>query len=400
MTTKSTTASAEDSKPKVDSLSNGHLKHEFSNGSLAKAIALQLAEEFGKTTSLHDEGHSFVQENYQRLKEEKIFSATIPLELGGEGWSHSDMCFFLKELAKGCSSTALALSMHQHLVAANVWKYKKGQGAEELLKKVSANQLVLVSTGAGDWLSSSGEAIKTEGGYLVSGVKNFASQSPAGNLLVTSVPYNDAENGAQVLHFGVPFTSEGVSIKDNWYAMGMRGTGSCSVKLENVFVPEASVSLRRPQGEFHPFWNAVLTVAIPLITGVYIGIAEKAAEMALEHARKKQEPHTPYLLGEMFNLLTSAQVMWKDMVAIANDLDFMPVNENGNNILVRKTVAANACIKTVQKAAEILGGQSYLQHSGFEKLYRDVAAVNFHPLAEKEQQLFTGNYFLGNKLTG
>jgi hypothetical protein len=42
--------------------------------------------------------------------------------------------------------------MHQHLIAATVWKYRRGQGGEAMLTKVAENQLVLVSTGAGDWL--------------------------------------------------------------------------------------------------------------------------------------------------------------------------------------------------------------------------------------------------------
>jgi hypothetical protein len=39
----------------------------------------------------------------------------------------------LRTIAQYCGSTALALSMHQHLLAANIWKYKKGQGGEEML---------------------------------------------------------------------------------------------------------------------------------------------------------------------------------------------------------------------------------------------------------------------------
>jgi hypothetical protein len=39
----------------------------------------------------------------------------------------------LRTLAQYCGSTALALSMHQHLLAANIWKYKKSQGGEEVL---------------------------------------------------------------------------------------------------------------------------------------------------------------------------------------------------------------------------------------------------------------------------
>jgi alkylation response protein AidB-like acyl-CoA dehydrogenase len=364
----------------------------------ATILGMELGEAFKQSAQAAD-GHTFVRASYERLKQEKIFSALVPDELGGLGWSHHDMCLFLNQLAQGCSSTALALSMHQHLVSANVWKYRKGQGAEALLKKIANEQLVLVSTGAGDWLSSTGEMKRVEGGYVVTARKHFASGSPAGNLLVTSARFTENDK-TEVLHFGIPFSSKGVQVEDNWRAMGMRGTGSVSVTLTEVFVPEASVSLRRAAGEFHPFWNVVLTVAMPLIMSVYVGIAEKAAALALQHAGKKQDAHTPFLLGEMFNALTTARVMWHSMMGITNNFDFQPVNENGNEILMRKTTVAAACIETVTKASELMGGQSYLEQTGMERLYRDVLASNFHPLPEKEQHLFTGNYYLGNTLFG
>lgn len=109
------------------------------------------------------------------------------------------MCDILRSIAQYCSSTGLALSMHQHLLAANIWKFKRGQGGGEMLKRVAADQPVLVSTGARDWLESNGEVEKVEGRYLVSALKHFASQSAVGDVLVTSAPYQDPDNG---LHWG------------------------------------------------------------------------------------------------------------------------------------------------------------------------------------------------------
>jgi hypothetical protein len=71
----------------------------------------------------------------------------------------------LRELAQFCPSTALALSMHQHLLAAAVWRHLHGQPAEALLRKIAEAELVLVSTGAGDWLESNGKAERIDGGY-------------------------------------------------------------------------------------------------------------------------------------------------------------------------------------------------------------------------------------------
>ena len=360
----------------------------------------KLGKDFATRVEEYDNNDRFVTENYSALKENGFLSAAVPEELGGGGISHSEMCEILIILAQYCSSTALALSMHQHLLAANIWKYKQGQGAEEMLRNVAKNQPVLVSTGANDWLESSGQIQKTKDGFLVTAVKHFASQSEAGDILVTSAPFEDPENGWQVLHFAVPFKSPGVKVLGNWQALGMRGTGSHSVQLENVFVPETAITLRRPRGEFHPVWNVILTVAMPLIMSVYLGIAQKAASIAVVNARnqKKKRQYIPELIGGMYNELTTAELNVKDMKRIANNFDFKPIDQNGQDILMRKTNAANASIKVVEKAMEIVGGQGFYRSFGLERLLRDVQAAKYHPLQEKDQLQFSGEYILRNGL--
>ena len=81
-------------------------------------------------------------------------------------------------------------------------------------------------------------------------------------------------------------TSHGVSIIDDWDVMGMRATGSQTILFENVFIPNSAITLERSKNEFHPFWNVVLTVALPLIMAVYVGIAEKAVEITISKGKK------------------------------------------------------------------------------------------------------------------
>ena len=358
----------------------------------------ELGSDFESRAAEHDRDDSFVNKNYEALKERCFFAAAIPQELGGSSVSHSEMCDILRTLAQYCSSTALAFSMHQHLLAANIWKYRNGQGGEDMLRMVAAKKPVLVSTGARDWLESNGEMEKTENGYRVTSIKHFASQSAVGDILVTSAPFQDPVHGWQVLHFPVPFKSDGVKVLENWQAMGMRGTGSHTVKLENVFVPESAIALRRPQGEFHPFWNVVLTVAMPLIMSVYVGIAQKAARIAIDYAKsqKSVKPQMPFLIGALNNELTCAELHWQDMVRIANNYDFKPIDQNGQDILIRKTNVANASIEVVTRAMEIVGGQGFFRSFGLERLVRDVQAAKYHPLQEKDQQLFSGEFILNS----
>lgn len=354
-----------------------------------------LSAEFAKTASQHDDQDTFVADNYIKLKQAQLFSACVPAELGGGGASYADFCDVLRILGQGCGSSALSLSMHSHLLAANLWKYHKGQPVEGLLKRIAEEQLVLISTGASDWLHASGTAEKVTGGYKVNGRKVFASGSPAGQVLITSAVYDDPEEGPTVLHFPIPFSAEGLSVSDNWQAMGMRGTGSNDIHLTDVFVPEESVALRRKQGVWHPFFNVVTCVAMPYITSVYLGIAEKAAEITREKVQfKKHDPHLPYLLGEMETLLTNAQIAWGAMIALNNEFNFEPNEQSASKMFQYKTIAAKNILACVEKCLETVGGAGFFRNTGLERLLRDVHGMQFHPIPEKRQYHFTGSVVL------
>ena len=360
------------------------------------ALAESLGPRFAEGASERDAGDIFVAAHYDLLREHKIFSALVPSELGGGGARHSAMCGFLRRLAHFCPSTALALSMHQHLVAAAVYNHRNGRPGRALLQRVAENELVLVSTGANDWMDSNGVVARADGGYRVTAQKPFGSGSPKGGLLVTSAPFDDPKDGWQVLHFAVPFSAQGVSLAGDWQALGMRSTGSHTIILDKVFVPDAAVALRRPRGRFHPAWNVILTVALPLIMSVYTGVAEAAAAIGRERAgARPDDPTVPYLLGELENQLTIVQLATNDMVRLANDFDFTMSLEVTNAMLVRKTIVAQHVLGTVEKALEAAGGAGFYRRAGLERLLRDAHAAQFHPLSAKRQHRFTGRIALG-----
>ena len=129
---------------------------------------------------------------------------------------------------------------------------------------------------------------------------------------------------------------------------------------------------------------------------VYGGIAEAAAKLTREQAqRKKHDPHLPYQLGEMENLLTTAQMALREMVAISDEHRFQPALDTANAILQRKTIAAKAVLETVEKALETVGGGGFFRSMGLERMLRDVHGAQFHPLPEKRQLHFAGRIALG-----
>jgi alkylation response protein AidB-like acyl-CoA dehydrogenase len=378
------------------------LSHPISDGQRTDWVALarELGPRFAERAAGHDADDTFVTTNYAELKARRVFSAGVPAELGGGGASHQELSEMLRAFAHYCSSTALALSMHTHLVATAAWRWRhEGAPVEPLLRRVAAEEIVLVSTGASDFLPGSGTARKVDGGYLVTGRKVFGSGSPAGSLLMTMAIYDDPKDGPTVLHIAVPLDATGVKILDNWRALGMRATGSNDIVLESVFVPDAAVGGRRKPGVWGPTFFVICTIAFPLVFSVYVGIAESARRLALREAAKKaKDPSVQAMVGEMENELATARMALSHMVdaAATSSIGAQTTNE----ILMGRTIAGRAAIRTVEKAMEVVGGASYFRALGLERLFRDVQGARFHAVQEKPQQLYSGRLALGLDVNG
>jgi alkylation response protein AidB-like acyl-CoA dehydrogenase len=364
-------------------------------------IIRELGPTFAERAAAHDAEDSFVGANYEALKARRLFSAGIPAELGGGGASYATLVDIVREMAHHCSSTALAFSMHTHPLATMVYGWRAGNKAPEgLLKRIAAENLVVMTSGGSDWLAGSGKLEKVDGGFKMTGRKIFGSGGPASQILLTMGIYDDPEGGPTVIHFPVPLDAPGVKRLDNWRTLGMRGTGSNDVMLDGVFVPDAVMGgVRRPAGKWHPSLHAVTLNALPIVYGTYVGIAEAARDLALEMSRKKKDdPGLPYLVGEMENQLVTAQIALASAVTLVTTAK--PGPDTTSAMLVRRTIIGNAVLRTLDKAMEVAGGASFFRSARLERLFRDIQAARFHPLPEKQQTRLTGRVLLGLDLDG
>ncbi len=363
----------------------------------AVAVARELGARLAARAAQHDADDSFVADAYEDFKKAKLFSAGVPIELGGGGATHPELCETLRELAHYDGSAALALSMHTHLLAATVWRYRNRLPlAEGLLKRVAAEELVLVSSGGSDWLDSSGTLEKSDGTYAFTARKVFGSGSPSGDLLLTTGVFDDPKGGPIVLHFGISLKDPKVKILDNWRTLGMRATGSNDIVIDGVVVQDANVTVRRPKGKWHRFFDVITPLVWPLIQSVYLGVAEAARPIALATAaNKRDDPIVQGLVGEMETHLTAARLAVREMIALGNNYDFEPSLERSKLVYEYKTLCTRSALGAVDRAMEIGSGPAFFRSLGLERLFRDVQGTRFHPFQEKRQYVFSGRVALG-----
>ncbi len=358
------------------------------------SLAREIGAELQPAVAEHDKSGQISHHAFEVLRKRGATDALVPKEFGGGGATHAEFGAFLRELGRHDAPTALTLSMHSHLVATQVWRYRHGMDAGAFFAKV-VDGAIMISTGASDWVGSSGSAVAVEGGYRVSARKIPVSGCEVGDVLVTSIRWDDPDHGSNVIHCSIPFTADGVSIEQTWDTLGMRATGSHTVVIDDVFVPEAAVSLMRCAETWHPVWNSVLGAAMPLIMAPYVGIADVAVAAATEIVAGRQDPHVLQLTGEMITAHTTGADAVTAMFASSDNLNFDNTNEHSSITLARKTVAAEALIDTVRLAIEATGGIGFSRTSQLERLYRDVHGCLFHPLPRAKQSRFSGRVALG-----
>ena len=363
-------------------------------------IADRLAQDFATRAADHDADGSFVAENYAKLKEAGLIEAGVPVELGGGGAGVPELADMLRRLAHGCGATALAFAMHTHQVAIPAWRWLHQPAAkaavEPLLRRIATERIVLMSSGGADWVGGAGRAEKVDGGYRVQARKTFASGAPLGAILMTGAVAEEPD-GPMVLHFGAPLTAPGVQVNEVWDAMGMRGTGSQDVLFDGLFIPDDKIALKRKAGEWHPLFQIIGTIAIPLIYAVYLGLAEAARDkaLALELARPESR-RSPRLVGEMEIRLHAARLAHADMVAtIGGGASAQSIGR----VMQDRALVVEAALQTANLAMEVAGGEGFLRKTGLERIFRDIQGARYHPMRADKATLYAGTLALGGDVS-
>lgn len=369
-------------------------------------LAADLGARFAERAAEHDRDNTFVEENYARLRDSGYTALVIPEELGGLGASLRQTLYAQAELARYCGATALAVNMHLYLALTNMYRYKNGAAAAEpLLKRIAAEKLILMTSGGSDGLWPSTTATRENGGYRLNGRKRFCSQSPIANVLSTFATYDDPVEGKVILAVGVPTSSPGLQIVETWDTLGMRGTASHDVQLDDVMISEAQVVGKQPYGKIGPALKIAVIHGVSTMAAVYFGIAAGARDEALrvvttrrdgEGTPATQDPAIARLMGMMEYKLRTA---WWSLIGALNELpdDYQyPANEETvNTILLAKRCVVTEATEIVDLAMEAVGGGAFYKRSPLERMYRDVRGGPFHPLPPEKTLQYAGRLAMG-----
>ncbi len=257
-----------------------------------KFVALCEAHEeaFFSRVQANDLGGMFARENVEDAIKSGVIAATVPKELGGTGVVLlRDHAAGMTRLGRGDGSTAIALNMHLWRVwgTARAWRAARITGAdtqaealEGFLRNVAAGHSVisiLLTESGTDLLHPMAEAIPHGDGCLLSGHKTFSTGVPAANLLSVAFRMKDQQGNYRTAVAYVRSDDPSVDIRNNWDAVGMRGSGSHDVIFKDCFIPNSHVTDLGPRGELTPRFLLASIVGVMGLAAAFLGIADQLA---------------------------------------------------------------------------------------------------------------------------
>ncbi|MFJ8260679.1 acyl-CoA dehydrogenase family protein [Rummeliibacillus sp. NPDC094406] len=344
----------------------------------------ELIPVFQKREPQLDAPGSFPFDNIEDLKKINYTKLTLPTEFGGQGLGLYEYILAQETIAVGCGSTALSIGWTNGTILEYVESHHwNSEAAKVVLKAIANGGLINTASSENNAGSPTRGAIPTtsvvrDGDDLViTGEKIFTTAAPAlTHFIITAT--NEKKEIEMIL---VPSNTKGVSLKDTWDSLAMRGTASQTVILDHVRVPDTYVlQTRSPQLNAAKGW-------LLHIPACYIGIAKAARNYALNFATSyipsslgkpiAEAPNIKQLIGEMELTLTTARHMLygtveryehcEDKTAFKEPLD------------VTKIEVTNAAMKVVDLAMQIVGARALSESNPMHRYFLNVRAGLYNP---------------------
>src|SRR4051812_4119828 len=390
-------------------------------GARLVAIAEELAEELSVRAAEHDRDGTYPFEAIDALKAAGYFAAPVPVELGGLGVSSGhDLVVASSRLARGDASVTIGVKMHlvavlhmerRRQVAVAAGTERRARGFASSLERIVRDGVVLaaaISERGQDLTRPGTRATRTESGWRIDGRKMFCTMSPAATHLYVAVAYADDEGIERYAYAMVPTDAPGVVVHDDWDALGMRASGSNSVSLEGVALPERGVRGGFRAGDPLPYMERNLVAGL-FHAAASLGIAESADQVARQgiagringDARPRMQ-----VADNAVDLAASRGVLSRAAALIDQHRAANPASDGSADQLgalfaeaqAAKAFVGEAAARIVDRALALSGGAGYINGSPLARAYRDVKAGSFmHPLGANRAYDYLGHVALGEQ---
>jgi alkylation response protein AidB-like acyl-CoA dehydrogenase len=372
------------------------LNFHFTEDQLAvREMARDFAEkEIAPGVAQREESQEYPASLIAKMGELGFLGMIVPAEYGGSGVDILSYILAVQEIAKADAAVAVIMSVTNSVVCYPIWKFGSEEQRTTILAELASGRCVgayaLTEPQSGsDAGNQKTRAERTAGGYVLNGVKAWITNAGVARWYVVMAMTEPAAGTRGITSFLVREDDPGLSFGRNEDKMGLHGSRTASVYLENVEIPES----RRLGAEGDGFRIAMTTLDHSRIgiAAQSVGIARAAFGESVRHANtretfgKKIRDHqaVAFQIADMRVQIEAAELLTWRAAAMSDKADRRSSKESS----MAKVFASEACNAVCARAVQIFGGYGYSREYPVERYYRDARVTTIYEGTSEIQRM-------------
>ncbi|WP_088105437.1 acyl-CoA dehydrogenase family protein [Halalkalibacter urbisdiaboli] len=322
-----------------------------------------------------------------------LLGADVPEQYEGLGLDKVSSTLINERLAKA-SSFALSLGAHVGIGSLPIVYFGTTEQKNNYLpdlasgRKIAAYCLTEPSSGS-DALGAKATATLSEDGthYLLNGTKQFITNAGFADIFIVYAKVN----GTDFSTFIVERTMEGVSIGPEEQKMGIKGSSTCPLILEDVKVPVENLLWEVGKGHLIAF--NILNIGRFKLAAGCLGASKETVELASKYANERQQFAQPIssfslIRKKLAEMNIKAYVLDSMVYRTAGlidssmkDIDFnspeagmasaKAIAEYAIECSINKVFGSETLDALADEGVQIHGGYGFIQEYKIERIYRD-----------------------------
>lgn len=336
----------------------------------------------------------FPIETFKKMGELGILGIPFPEQYGGAGGDVVSYALAVEEVGRACGSTGLSYAAAVSLGASPIYAFGSEEQKMEHLVPLASGQSLgafgLTEPNAGsDAGGTQTRAVVDGDEFVINGEKCWITNAEYSRTVVVTAVTGKDERGKNIISaIIVPTDTPGFKITSPYEKMGLHGSNTCELILEDVRVPTSNLLGDKEKG-FKQFLYTLDGGRIS-IAALAVGIAQGAFEAALKFSKERKQ------FGQSISNFQAIQFKLADMsmqLELARNMYLKSawLKDQGKPFTresaYAKLYASEISTRVCDQAIQIHGGSGYMKEYGVERMYRDAKLMEIGEGTSEIQRL-------------
>lgn len=328
-----------------------------------------------------------------KLGELGLLGMMVPDTWGGSYSDYTSYALAVEEIAAGCAATSTLMSVHSSVGCGPILKYGSEEQKQQYLRDMAQGRSIgcfcLTEPQAGSEAHNlKTRAVLTGEHWILDGSKQFVTNGKRAKVAVVFAVSDPALGKKGISAFVVPTDTPGFIVSPAEHKLGIRGSDTCAITLENCRIP--AQCLLGPRGKGLAIALSNLEGGRIGIAAQAIGIARAAFEAAVSYAKSRRQFDRPIaefgaigtMLADMQTSISAARLLTHHAARMRTD-GLPCLSEACQAKLYASEMAERVCSQAIQ----IHGGYGYLEDYNVERYYRDARITQIYEGTSEIQRL-------------